>query len=131
MQIGPQMQGKTENADKQYALLIEQNVAQAQFLAGLIDELPNLELLAPVPLNVGCFQYRRDEATEATLTSLNQELLLRLQESGMAVVSSTLLDGKFAMRAAITNHRSRRADFEMLVSAVVKLGAEIISGNSG
>jgi aromatic-L-amino-acid decarboxylase len=52
-------------------------------------------------------------------------LLLRLQESGVAVVSSTVLNEKFALRVAITNHRSRRDDFEILVQAVSGIGAEM------
>jgi hypothetical protein len=51
--------------------------------------------------------------------------LLRVQESGVAVPSSTILDGKFAIRVAITNHRSRRADFDALLAAVLELGREI------
>ena len=110
----------------QFARLIEQNVAQAQFVAGMIESHPHLELLAPVPLNVVCFRYRHQPgATNAGLNSLNKELLLRLQESGIAVLSSTILGDKFALRAAITNHRSRREDFAALVDAVAHFGAEI------
>ncbi len=36
------------------------------------------------------------------LDLLNQELLLRLQEGGVAVLSSTLIDGRLALRAAFT-----------------------------
>jgi len=82
-------------------------------------------LLAPVSLNVVCFRYRPPQAGESTLNALNRELLLRLQESGTAVLSSTLLDGQFALRAAITNHRSRREDFDALVAAVLNIGASI------
>jgi hypothetical protein len=48
-----------------------------------------------------------------------------LQESGVAVPSSTILDGKFGIRVAITNHRSRREDFEVLVAAMVPTGKEV------
>ena len=115
----------------QYARLLEQNVAQAQFLARLIDAQPCLELLAPVPLNVVCFRYSPPGATEASLNSLNQELLVRLQESGLAVLSSTILDGDFALRAAVTNHRSRREDFSALVAAVVDIGTTLSQAPRG
>src|SRR5262249_653792 len=105
----------------QYARLIEQNVEQARYLADLITAQPALELLAPVPLNVVCFRYHPPDAGESDLNTLNQELLLRLQESGIAVLSSTVLDGEFALRAAITNHRSRRSDFDTLIQAIVRL----------
>jgi glutamate/tyrosine decarboxylase-like PLP-dependent enzyme len=108
-----------------FARLIEQNVAQAKYLAELIAASPELELLAPVALNVVCFRLRPRGVAEAELNALNKEVLLRVQESGIAVPSSTVLDGKFAMRVAITNHRSRRADFDVLVDAVREIGRKV------
>jgi len=108
-----------------YARLIEQNVAQAGYLATLIEASPELELLAPVVLNVVCFRLRPRGVAETELNALNKEVLLRVQESGVAVPSSTVLDGKFALRVAITNHRSRREDFEVLVAAVKKIGKQV------
>jgi len=43
------------------------------------------------------------------------------------VPSSTLLDGKFAFRVAITNHHSRRDDFDALLAAVIEIGRAILS----
>jgi glutamate/tyrosine decarboxylase-like PLP-dependent enzyme len=107
---------------KAFTRLIEQNVAQAQYLAGLIEAQPELELLAPVALNVVCFRYRPRDCPPERLNALNQEVLLRVQESGVAVVSSTVLEGRFAIRAAITNHRSRREDFDTFVRALAEIG---------
>jgi hypothetical protein len=39
--------------------------------------------------------------------------------------SGTTLHGRYAVRVAITNHRSRRADFDLLVSEVQRIGAEL------
>jgi glutamate/tyrosine decarboxylase-like PLP-dependent enzyme len=105
-----------------FAQLIEQNVRQAHYLAGLVTNHPKLELLAPVPLNVVCFRYKRTGTSEADLNALNQEILLRIQESGLAIPSQTTLGGRFAIRVAVTNHRSRREDFNLLVRAVVETG---------
>jgi hypothetical protein len=43
------------------------------------------------------------------------------------VPSSTLLRGRYAIRAANTNHRSRREDFDALVSAVVSIGESMVA----
>ena len=110
---------------KSFTRLIEQNVAQARYLARLIESRNDLELLADVTLNVVCFRYRPADCTEERLNGINKELLMRLQESGIAVVSSTMLEGKFALRAAITNHRSRREDFNTLVQTVLKIGETV------
>ena len=113
-----------------FARLIEQNVAQARYLAALIESRANLELLANVPLNVVCFRYRPEDSSEESLNALNKELLMRLQESGIAIISSTVLNGKFALRAAITNHRSRREDFQILADAVATIGASVSNAHS-
>ena len=114
-----------EHGLKNYRALVEQNVAQAQYLGELVTSDRRLELLAPVALNVVCFRYRGHLADEAKLNAVNQEILLRLQESGVAAPSGTVLDGRFAIRVANVNHRSRRKDFEILAREVLKLGAEI------
>jgi glutamate/tyrosine decarboxylase-like PLP-dependent enzyme len=117
---------KEQGIDK-FGRLIEQNVAQAQYLASLISAAPELELLADVSLNVVCFRYRGEQEapSDAALNHLNEELLNLLQESGTAVPSHTVLDGRYAIRVAITNHRSRRSDFDDLVSQVRALGRSL------
>jgi len=110
-----------------FGRLIGQNIEQARYLADLVRAEPELELLAPVAMNVVCFRYvplGRD-GTAGDLDALNTEVLLRLQESGVAVPSSTLIGGRFAIRVAITNHRSRREDFALLVSEVVAHGRAV------
>jgi glutamate/tyrosine decarboxylase-like PLP-dependent enzyme len=110
---------------KAFARLVEQNVAQGRYLAGLVESRADLELMAEVGLNVVCFRYRPAHGAEDILNDINRELLMRLQESGIAVISGTMLEGKFALRAAITNHRSKREDFQVLVDAVVKIGERV------
>ena len=114
-----------------FARIVEKNVEQCRYLAELIEAHPKLELLAPVPLNLVVFRYVGGERlSDANLDDLNQELLLRLHESGIAVPSGTLIDGKYAIRVANCNHRSRREDFDMLVQTVVQIGREIITGRA-
>ncbi len=115
---------------KTFARAVEQNVEQAQYLASLIKAHANMELCADVPMNIVCFRYHPSKATSTMtleqLNTLNQELLLRLQESGRAVVSSTVLRGVYTLRAAIVNQRSTMADFDELVRAVEEIGARIV-----
>jgi aromatic-L-amino-acid decarboxylase len=108
-----------------FARLVEQNVEQARYLADLVQAHPDLELLAPVPLNVVCFRYAPEGLPAHTLNEINGEIVLRLQESGVAVPSSTMLQGRYAIRCANVNHRSRREDFESLVDAVVVIGTRL------
>lgn len=121
------MSFKTHGTDS-FARLIHQNVRQAHYLAGLVTKHPLLELLAPAPLNVVCFRVTLPGKTDAELNALNQEILLRLQESGVAVPSHTMLGGRFAIRVAVSNHRSRREDFDLLVKSVVEISSGLRVG---
>ncbi len=114
---------KEHGLDK-FRRLIRQNIAQAQYLARLVEKSESLELLAPVPLNVVCFRFTSARLDEKALNELNRELLMELHERGIAVPTSTVLQGKYALRVAITNHRSRKEDFETLVRETERLGKE-------
>jgi len=116
-----------EHGLAKYARLIEQNVDQAKYLAALAHRHSELELMAPVPLNIVCLRYVGSQEGER-LDAVNREVLIRIQERGIAVPSATTLNGRFAIRVAITNHRSRREDFDVLVGAIAEIGREVAAG---
>jgi glutamate/tyrosine decarboxylase-like PLP-dependent enzyme len=120
---------KAHGADT-FGRMIEQNVRQARDLAALVQSKDELELLAPVPLNVVCFRFVAPGLSDATLNTVNEEILLRLQERGIAVPSGTMLDGRYAIRVANVNHRSRSSDFVMLAEKVVEIGREVMTERS-
>jgi len=100
---------------------IEANVRQARFLADLIDADRDLELLAPVALNIVCFRYRRDDLDEDALDRFNDELVIALQESGEAVASSTTVGLHRAIRICILNHRTTDADLVHTLDTIKRL----------
>ena len=110
---------------RKYEQLIRQNLEQAQYLGSRIAETPELELMAPVSLNIVCYRYNPGHLDDHGLNALNKELLQRLQEQGIATPSYTVLNDHYAIRVAITNHRSTRKDFDCLVEASTRLGREI------
>ncbi len=105
-----------------FGRLILQNVEQARYLHRLVASTRELELVAGVPLNIVCFRFKGALSDATAIDALNKELLLRLHEGGIAAPSYTVIDGKYALRVCITNHRSRTEDFEILVREVVRLG---------
>jgi glutamate/tyrosine decarboxylase-like PLP-dependent enzyme len=118
---------KEHGMDK-IARVIYKNVKQAKYLGELVQSNPSLELLAPVTLNIVCFRYRGNGGDEESLNALNKELVMRLHESGVAVTTYATLNGKYALRVANTNHRSRFEDFDILVKKVLELGNELSNG---
>jgi aromatic-L-amino-acid/L-tryptophan decarboxylase len=122
------MQLKADGCDK-LGRIIGQNVAQVRHLVERIDEHAELERLAPAPLNIVCFRYRpARKLSDAALDAMNHELLLRLQERGIALPSSTRIRGHFAIRVAHVNHRSTMDDMNLLAQSVVEIGREVDSG---
>ena len=109
-----------------YGRLIQQNVDQARHLAELVDASPDLELMAPVPLNIVCFRFYAAHLDDASLNKLNEELVLRLHEGGIALCSSVTIGDKYGLRVGILNHRSRRDDFDVFVREVVELGSNLL-----
>ncbi|MCU6433594.1 pyridoxal-dependent decarboxylase [Undibacterium sp. Jales W-56] len=97
--------------------IISNTCQLARYLETQIRLHPELELLAPVALNIVCFRYRSDNADQ-----LNKEIVADLHESGIAVPSMTTIDGKLAIRTAIFNHRTNQQDMDALVSAVLHIG---------
>ena len=97
--------------------VISHTCALARYLESRISETPELELLAPVDLNVVCFRYRAEDAQR-----LNPRIVIELQESGVVAPSTTTIDGRLAIRAAIVNHRTGRREIDMLVEKTVALG---------
>jgi aromatic-L-amino-acid/L-tryptophan decarboxylase len=101
----------------------ERSCAVARHLAALVTAEPELELLAPVPLNIVCFRYR---AEAARVDALNRAIVADIQEAGLAAPSTTTIQGALAIRAAFVNHRSRDEDAAALVAAVLAAGRQAV-----
>jgi aromatic-L-amino-acid decarboxylase len=96
--------------------VITRTCALAAYLEARILAEPKLQLMAPVQLNIVCFRYRAADC------KANGEIVADIQESGIAAPSTTVLDGKLAIRAAIVNHRTDIADIDALIAAVLEFG---------
>jgi aromatic-L-amino-acid/L-tryptophan decarboxylase len=99
---------------------IQRTCELARYLEQRIAETAELELAAPVELNIVCFRYRAEETDR-----VNAQIVVELQESGVAAPSTTYLGGKLAIRAAVVNHRAEQRDLDTLVERTVALGRVI------
>jgi aromatic-L-amino-acid/L-tryptophan decarboxylase len=116
-----------EHGVEKFGRLIDQNIAQGHYLGTLIEAEPLLEMISPPTINIVCFRYRYEGMDENGLKTLNTEIMLRLQEQGIATISDTTVHGEHCLRVAINNHRTRREDLDLLVRETIRLGAEIAS----
>jgi aromatic-L-amino-acid decarboxylase len=114
---------KTYGTEKLGAM-IGRTCALARYLESKILAEPQLELLAPVQLNIVCFRYRVSESMKAQdVDTVNAAIVVDIHESGIAAPSTTTIEGQLAIRAAIVNHRTDTCDLDALVGAVMKFGA--------
>ncbi len=105
---------------------MEANCRQARLLADLVDADHYFELLAPVQLNIVCFRYRRPGMSEVELDAFNDELVIRLQESGEAVTSSTTIGGRRAIRVCIVNQRTSDDDIVHTLDALRRIASIMV-----
>ena len=113
---------KTYGTDRMGAVILR-TCGLARYLEECVRAEANLELLAPAQLNIVCFRHRGDDG-------LNADILVKLQESGIAAPSSTTIGGKLAIRCAFVNHRTQQSDVDALIAAVLRLGAAASSVTS-
>jgi aromatic-L-amino-acid decarboxylase len=125
---------------RRIAEAIGEDIGLAQYLASLINDSADFELLAPVELSICCFRYvpeitgPRAVATESPgqpsasdMNRLNERIMSLVQKSGRAYVSNATIDGNFALRVCITNFRTTRADIEETLKVIRDAARQALS----
>lgn len=89
-----------------------------------------LELLAPQSLAVVCFRYRgrgtaAGDVSGDRLDDLNREIQDRIVRSGFAMIASTRLRGRFALRLCVLNALTTEDDVMRVLDRVLEAGREL------
>jgi glutamate/tyrosine decarboxylase-like PLP-dependent enzyme len=113
-----------EHGARGLARAIERNCRQARYLQARLAQDESFELVAPVELQIVCFRPRIAGASDELVDRLTDESVIRLQESGAAVISSTTIEGRRAMRVCITNHRTQEADLDLMLDELRRIVRE-------
>ncbi|MBO1359580.1 cytochrome D ubiquinol oxidase subunit I [Acetobacter sacchari] len=108
--------------------MVDRCCAVTRRLAQRVEAEPMLELMAPISLNIVCFRVCARQCDDVENDILNGEIVKDLQESGIAAPSTTVINGRKVIRAAIVNHRTEYADVERLVDAVLACTASRSGG---
>ncbi len=116
---------KEHGLDK-YSAMIAQNINQAFYLGEQVQQHQSLELMAAVTMNIVCYRYNPGSLDDDQLNILNKELLMRMHELGVAASSSTLLNGRYAIRVAITNHRTRLKHLDEMIAGTIEIGDRLM-----
>ena len=107
-----------------YGRRISHDAALARYLAELVEEHPDFELMVPPRLSICCFRYRPAAwgEGEAALDRVNERLLTALQTDGRSYCSNAVIAGRFGLRACIVNVRTEAPDVERLLAVAAELG---------
>jgi glutamate/tyrosine decarboxylase-like PLP-dependent enzyme len=105
---------------------IESNLDCARYLAELIDDSDDFEMLAPVGLSIFCMRYLPEgfrggdlsESQQRELDRINEQLMLRVQRDGGSYLTNATVGGRFALRGCVLNYRTTRKDMEVLLDDV-------------
>jgi aromatic-L-amino-acid decarboxylase len=114
-----------EHGLNRFGRMMARNIEQAHYLGQLIEKEQDMELTAPIGLNIVCFRFNPGRLDDEALNALNKEILIQLQEQGICAPSYTTLHGRYCLRAAIANHRSVQDDFDVLVEEAVRIGRKL------
>ena len=99
----------------------------AEYFGEVVEHADDFELLAPVELSICCFRYvptglkradRPSADVDAELNRLNERILAAIQKGGRAYVSNATVNGRFALRACITNFRTTKADIDETIEVI-------------
>ena len=104
---------------RRIAAAVSEDIALAAYLGELVSNAADFELLAPVELSICCFRYvPKAGLSDVELNKLNERVMELVQKGGRAYVSNATVNGRFALRACITNFRTTKADIEETIEAV-------------
>ena len=114
---------------RRIAEAISEDISLATYLGEIVSSADDFELLAPVELSICCFRYVAESGTD--LDRLNERIMETVQKGGRAYLSNATVNGKFALRACITNFRTTKADIEETIAAVREAAEKLDADKRG
>lgn len=78
-----------------------------------IEATSSLELLTPASLGIVCFRRTGDDEANAALVA-------GLAESGEGLISSTRIEGRYALRLCVMNHRTTSEDVDRVLDFLAR-----------
>ena len=117
---------------RRIARAIGEDIALAEYLGEVVSSAEDFELLAPVELSICCFRYVGARGrSDAELNQLNERIMERVQKGGRAYLSNATVNGRFALRACITNFRTTKADIDETVASIRDVAEELTQRRNG
>jgi len=108
--------------------IVQRDVGFAEHLGERVRQHPRLQLVTEPQLSICCFRYvPAGGGDAAALDALNGRILTALRRDTPFTPSSTVVEGRFALRPCYINARTTLADVDGLADAVVAIGDRLTS----
>jgi aromatic-L-amino-acid/L-tryptophan decarboxylase len=115
-----------------YEQMIGDDIRLSRLMYDMIDTHPELEAVSQ-GLSITTFRYVPNELRDRTgaaevskyLNDLNSALVTHLQSSDELFISNAVVDGKYVLRACITNWRTEEQNVQAVPEIAAKVGAQL------
>lgn len=97
---------------------LRRDLENAQWLKEQVDQAPDWEIMAPVPLQTVCLRHTQLGLNEAELATHNLDIARRINDSGKAYLTPSMLKGKQMLRVSIGAETTERHHVEALWAAL-------------
>jgi aromatic-L-amino-acid decarboxylase len=111
-----------------YATLLERQIELTNYLATRLDELPGFERVSAVETAVVCFKFWPvwpEDSNGDEQDRLQQKLQQRIEHSGEAWLTTTVLNGRRVLRVNINSFLTRRRHIDDLLTLLERLSREL------
>src|SRR6185503_13670724 len=110
-----------------YAAVIERQIGLSEYLAARVDELDDFERVSPVETAVCCFKF--SPTGFANLEGIEQdrlqhELQQKIERGGEAWITTTILNGRRALRVNINSFLTQRRHIDDLLDLLARTRSE-------
>lgn len=106
---------------------IRRHIGFAEHVAERAGEHPRLELLLPPALSICCFRYQHESIDERGLNDVNARIVQMLRAEGHVVPSTTVIEGRLAIRPCFVNPGTTLSEVEDLVESVIRIGDSLVT----
>lgn len=103
------------------------NVQCAEYLADLIRQQDDLELVTEPQLSIFCYRFRPGGLDDDAVDKLNSAIRDQIQLEGDYLMSATQVHGRPVLRVCIMNHATRAEHIEGLLASVLRIGRSLVS----
>ena len=100
------------------------NVRCTEYLAGIVENNPVLELSGKPQLSICCFRYVSldKDLPDEKINLLNDNIVKELAKTGNILLSPTKIDNCSVLRVCIRSYTTRATDIDYLIHEVCRIG---------